>query len=65
MGKKTYIPLMKSGRNYKLFTDDISRVHSRSSKVSRPPVPAYGAMDSPTAKFETLTDVEFEPLLLG
>lgn len=46
-----YIPLMKNGRNYKLFTDDISRVHSRNSKISRPPVPAYETMESPAAKF--------------
>lgn len=55
MAKKMYIPVNSNGRNYKLFMDDIVKVHSI-NKSRRPRVPSYNATDS-SPKFEALTDI--------
>jgi len=62
MGKKLYIPICKQGKQYKIFMDDLIKVHSI-HKSQRPPVPCYELINSPTrsTKFEEMTDVEFEP----
>ena len=46
MAKKMYIPVCKNGRSYKVFMDDINKIHSI-SKARRPAVPAYDYLDSP------------------
>lgn len=63
MGKKTYIIVIAKGKNYKLYMDDLHKIH-RIYKERRPPVPAYNQEESPR-KFEELTDIEFEPLFLS
>lgn len=45
MVKKTYIPVSSNGKNYKIFTEDIAKVHSI-AKSPRPRVPSYNATDS-------------------
>lgn len=60
MSKKLYIPVVKNGRNYKLYMDDLAKVRPISKKM-RPPVPSYHQSDS-IVKYEAMTDVEFEPL---
>lgn len=63
MAKKMYIPVSNSGNKYKLFMDDIKKVHSI-VKQRRPPVPSYNYMDTPR-KIQPMTDIEFEPLFLN
>lgn len=46
MAKKMYIPVSHNGNKYKLFMEDVSKVHSI-AKSRRPPVPAYDYMESP------------------
>jgi hypothetical protein len=40
MAKKMYIPVNKNGRNYKVFMDDLVKVHTI-SKLRRPSLPNY------------------------
>lgn len=40
MAKKMYIPVNKNGRNYKVFMDDLIKVHTI-SKLRRPSLPNY------------------------
>ena len=58
-----YIPAIKAKRQYKIFLEDVCRVHSFTRK-SRPMIPAYDA-ESPTRKMEESTDFEFEPLVFS
>lgn len=46
MAKKLYIPVNKNGKMYKIFMDDINKVHSI-AKLRRPPVPAYQCIETP------------------
>lgn len=46
MAKKMFVPVSNSGNKYKLFMDDIKKVHSIYKK-QRPPVPSYDYMDTP------------------
>lgn len=55
MGKKSYIPVIANGKKYKLYMDDLYKIHSI-SKIRRPAVPAYDELESPP-KFEAMTDV--------
>lgn len=40
MSKKKYVPLRKRNREYRLYLDDIAKVHKRICKP-RPPLPPY------------------------
>lgn len=62
MAKKMYIPVSKNHKTYKIYMDDVKKVHTHIHKT-RPSVPAYGMQDG-GIKYEALTDVEFEPLFL-
>jgi hypothetical protein len=44
MSKKMYIPVSSNGRNYKLYMDDIYKIHSR-SKLIKPSIPHYHYSD--------------------
>ena len=50
MAKKLYIPVSSNSKNYKLYMDDIKKIHSI-AKPRRPPVPAFNYGESPI-KFE-------------
>lgn len=45
MVKKTYIPVSSNGKNYKIFMEDIAKVHSI-AKSARPRVPSYNETES-------------------
>lgn len=55
MAKKLYIPVSANSKSYKLYMDDIKKIHSI-AKSRRPPVPAFSYTESPI-KFEAMTDV--------
>lgn len=63
MAKKMYIPVVRGKKCYRVFLDDVSRLHSFIKK-SRPVVPAYNESE-PVQKWEEATDIEFEPLSLS
>jgi hypothetical protein len=44
MGKKMYIPVKNNGKSYKLYMDDIYKIHSI-SKIVKPPLPLYDDFD--------------------
>lgn len=46
MAKKLYIPVSANSKNYKLYMDDIKKIHSI-AKSMRPPVPAFSYTESP------------------
>jgi len=58
MGKRIFIAVNANGRNYKVYMDDVVKVHSI-GKLRKPRVPAYDSIESPTAKYEPILDVEF------
>jgi hypothetical protein len=62
MAKKMYIPVNKNGKIYRIFMNDLVKVHSI-SKNRRPALPSYDVAESFT-KYEEVTDFEFEPLEL-
>ena len=55
MAKKLYIPVSANNKNYKLYMDDIKKIHSI-TKSRRPPVPSFNYAESPI-KYEAMTDV--------
>ena len=55
MGKRQYIPVRSNNNNYKVYMEDIKKIHTI-GKSRRPPVPAYNCNESP-AKFEAMTDI--------
>jgi hypothetical protein len=63
MARKMYIPVIVTGRNQKLYVNDLVKIHSI-AKRTRPPLPSYHSRDRLT-KPDPMTDVEFEPLFLG
>ena len=55
MAKKLYVPVQANGRQYKLFLDDVKRVH-QISKRRIPVVAAYYGANVSSKKWEELTD---------
>ena len=62
MAKRVYIPVSANGRKYKLYMDDVHKVHTI-NKARKPPVPSYDDVESPR-HMDLCMDVEFEPLSL-
>lgn len=57
MAKRAYIPVCQNGRNYKIYLQEVVKVHSIAKKT-RPPVPAYSQCET-VLKTEDITDIEF------
>ena len=55
MGKKMYIPAVRSNKVYRVFLDDVARVHTFLRK-NKPPVPSYDS-GSPLLKSDENTDI--------
>lgn len=56
MGKKMYVPVFTNNKSYKLFLDDVKRVHQKPIRKT-PALPSYhdgGA--SPSKRWDELTD---------
>ena len=59
MVKRTFIPCVHNHKSYKLYTDDIRKIHKRPKKPT-PKLPPFHLCESPK-KWEEITEIEFEP----
>ena len=56
MVKKMFVPVMSNGKPYKIFIEDIKKVH-QIAKKRRPAPPAYNESYINSKKWEEVTDI--------